>query len=179
MNIIDFLFYADAFLILACAAIAVSMRHLLHAALALMMSLFCTAGLFILLRAEFAALVQVMVYIGGVIVFIVYTILLTAQLGEDLPRISLQKNLGAASAALAFGALLLFVLWRGHAMDVPANYEPSLDAGGLRDIGRRLLSSKSDGFVVPFEIVSLLLLAALIGAVSIARKPIPQEDENK
>ncbi len=179
MNINDVLFYADAFLILSCAVVAVSMRHLLHAALALMMSLFCTAGLFILLRAEFAALVQVMVYIGGVVIFIIYTILLTAHLGEDLPKSTFARNLGAAAVALAFCALLLLVLWRGHAADVPAGYEPQLDAGGLREIGRRLLSSKSDGFVLPFEIVSLLLLAALVGAVSIARKAMPQEEEHK
>lgn len=178
MSITDFLFYADAFLIVVCGLIAVSMRHLLHAALALMMSLFCTAGLFILLRAEFAALVQVMVYIGGVVIFIIYTILLTAHLGEDMPRSSLPKNLAAAATALAFCGLLLFVLWRGKASEIAVSAEHTAETGGLKDIGRRLLGSGPEGFVVPFEIVSLLLLAAMIGAVSIARKPIPQEKEH-
>ena len=179
MSITDLLFYADAFLIVACGLIAVCMRHLLHAALALMMSLFCTAGLFILLRAEFAALVQVMVYIGGVVIFIVYTILLTAHLGEDMPSSSLPKKLAAAAAALAFCALLLLVLWRGKAAEMGVGLaEHAPDTGGLKDIGRRLLSSGPEGFVVPFEIVSLLLLAAMIGAVSIARKPVPEEKEH-
>lgn len=180
MSITGFLFYADAFLMLGCAIIAVTVRHLLHAALALMMTLFCTAGLFILLRAEFAALVEVMVYIGGIIVFIVYTILLTSRLGEaDSPGSSLPKKLGALAFSLSFCALLLFALWKGHAMEGLPGHVPSVDAGGLVAIGRRLLSSKASGFVIPFEVISLLLLAALIGAVSIARKPLPIEEEEQ
>lgn len=174
MSITDVLFYADAALILGSALLAVSLRHVLHAALALMMALFSTAGLFLLLHAEFAALVQVMVYIGGVVIFIVYTILLTAQLGEEVPRSSAGKQLGALVAALIFCALLLTVLWLGRAWEVPAAHAADAalaQAGGVKGIGRRLLSTGPDGFLVPFEIVSLLLLAALVGAISIARKP--------
>ena len=176
MNIVDLLFYADAFLIIGCAVIAVMMRHLLHAALALMMSLFCTAGLFLLLGAEFAALVQLMVYIGGVVIFIVYTILLTAHLGEDMPRASIAKRVASMLAALAFGALLYIVHLHGGAAAGPFTESLPEGTGGLHDIGRRLLSREPDGFVIPFEIVSLLLLAAMIGAVSIARRSTPEEE---
>ncbi len=174
MSITDLLFYADAALILGSALLAVSLRHVLHAALALMMALFSTAGLFLLLQAEFAALVQVLVYIGGVVIFIVYTILLTAQVGDALPRIGTAKNLRAAAGALVFCALLLGVLWLGHAGEAIADHAGNAvlaQAGGVKAIGRRLLSTKPDGFLVPFEIISLLLLAALVGAISIARKP--------
>lgn len=179
MSVTDFLFYGDSFLILVAALIAVSIRHLLHAALALMVSLFCTAGLFILLQAEFAALVQIMVYIGGVVIFIVYTILLTAQLGEELPKSALPKKLAAGAVGLTFAALLLFVLWKGHANDVPAGFvPPDQDVGGVKTIGRRLLGKGANDYIVPFEIVSLLLLAALVGAVSIARKPVVTEEDH-
>lgn len=177
MSVQDLLFYIDAALIIGCALFAVNLRHLLHAALALMMSLFCTAGLFILLQAEFAALVQIMVYIGGVVIFIVYTILLTAHLGEDLPRSTVTQRLGAGALALLSAAALLFILWRTKAATTPVGHViPGEEAGGIQTIGRRLLSYASDGFVIPFEIVSLLLLAALIGAVAIARKPTALEE---
>lgn len=177
MNVQDLLFYFDAALIVGCALFAVTLRHLLHAALALMMSLFCTAGLFVLLQAEFAALVQIMVYIGGVVIFIVYTILLTAHLGEDLPRSSVSQRLGAAALALLSAAALLFVLWKTKADAIPLDHvAPGENPGGIYAIGRRLLSYASNGFVIPFEIISLLLLAALVGAVSIARRPTAREE---
>lgn len=177
MSVVDVLFYADAFMIVACAALAVSMRHLLHAALALMMSLFCTAGLFVLMEAEFAALVQIMVYIGGVVIFIVYTILLTAHLGEEVPRSSTGKALLAGAGTLVLAALMLFVLWKAGAGREAVDHLHDADNGSLNTIGQRLLSSGPDGFLVPFEVVSLLLLAALIGAVSLARKPTKEEEE--
>jgi len=173
VNITDVLFYADAVLILGSTVLAVSLRHVLHAALALMMALFSTAGLF-------AALVQVMVYIGGVVIFIVYTILLTAHLGEEVPRSHPAKQLGALIGALLFCALLLAVLWTGRAWEAPAVHAADAalaQAGGVKTIGRRLLSAAPDGFLVPFEIVSLLLLAALVGAISIARKPAGDRGE--
>jgi len=182
VSITDLLFYADAVLILGSTVLAVSLRHVLHAALALMMALFSTAGLFLLLHAEFAALVQVMVYIGGVVIFIVYTILLTAHLGEEVPRSHPAKQLGALIGALLFCALLLAVLWTGRAWEAPAVHAADAalaQAGGVKTIGRRLLSAAPDGFLVPFEIVSLLLLAALVGAISIARKPAGDRGEGE
>lgn len=180
----DILFYLSAALIVMFAAMAVTMRHLLHAALALMGALFCTAALFILLHAEFVALVHVMVYIGGVVIFIIYTILLTARLGQEMPRISLFKHLAAGVAALALLGLL-YLLWRHAGPELTAGHTPYTAAnvsqgepGSLRAIGVRLLSTAPDGFMLPFELVSVLLLAAMIGAISIARRPTKEEKES-
>jgi NADH-quinone oxidoreductase subunit J len=177
------LFYIFCALIIGCGALAVTLKHLLHAALALMAALFCTAGLFILLHAEFVALVQIMVYIGGVVIFIIYTILLTAHLGEKPPPIHIHKHLLAGFVAVVFGVVMTTLVVRagslGTGVHDPHNV-PGLAAGepgSLHVIGQRLLSNGPDGFVVPFEVISVLLLAALIGAVSIARRTRAEEGQ--
>lgn len=133
-------------------------RNLLHAVLFLILAFIGVAGYFVLLSADFLAMAQVIIYVGAVAVLMLFAIFLTPRASRD--------NAGTAMTApalllgVAVAAVLLFVIydtdWRLVAAD------PAL---GARDLGDALLST----WVLPFEIASVLLTAALVGAVMLAR----------
>ena len=147
----------------------VSARTLLRAALSLITAFFATAALYLLFRMEFVALAQVMVYIGGIVVFMVITILLTAQLGAKKLA---PKSPGQRFFGLMVSGLLFMVLWLASlGFDLEPGPEAGAEDGGaIAAVGERLMSPEVGGFVVPFEVTALLLLAAIIGAVVIARR---------
>ncbi|MCI5146217.1 MAG: hypothetical protein D3923_11975, partial [Candidatus Electrothrix sp. AR3] len=173
----DFLFYILATLLVTLSFLVVSLPNILHSALALIGSFFITAALYIMLQLEFMALAQVMLYVGGIVVFMLIAILLTTGLGVDnrLAKISMGTWI---SKGLITGALLTSLLY--FFTENPSSLlEPSAHQAApvtIDQIGFRLLST-TNGFIVPFEVVSLLLLAALIGAVVIARKDVNEEEQ--
>jgi NADH-quinone oxidoreductase subunit J len=165
----DVMFYLVAFFMVVCAIATVSVKNILHSAIGLIATFFCTAILYLLLRAEFLAIAQVLVYIGGVVIFVVFTILLTSQLGEK----ALLTGKVRHGLAVVF-ALLFFATMAHLVLKVPAPVgEATATAGyaSMATFGQRLLSAERSGFIIPFEAISLLLLASLIGAITIARKP--------
>jgi len=139
--------------------IAVIARSVFRAALGLMLSLFGVAGLYLLQRAEFLAVVQVLVYVGGVSVLIVFAVMLTEREGSVL-KVTLNRGLVAPAAALG-GGFWLVTTWAA-ARTPFVNPPPA--AVSAREIGTSLLNQ----FLLPFEAVSLLLLVALVGALVIA-----------
>ena len=166
----DYLFYGLATALVTFSLLAVSLPNLLHAAISLIAAFFVTAALYIMLQLEFVALAQIMIYIGGIIIFMLIIILLTTGLGvENRHQVPNSTRLGggAVSAALLFGLLYAFgdkpsgVLVQSVQMAAPVTMD---------DIGLRLLDTGKNGFIVPFEIISILLLVALVGAVVIARR---------
>ena len=133
-------------------------RNVVHAALALLVSLVAVAGVYLVLFAEFLALVQVLIYGGAIIIVLLFAIMLTR--GSEYPRISDNKQWPlAAIASLAFLGVL-----------VPSFLINSVEGteaqnASFSDIGESLFTT----WAVPFEIASLVLLVALIGAIIIAR----------
>lgn len=175
MNLRDLFFYGTSVALLGLACLAVTARNLFRSALALLGVLWCTAMLFLLLKAEMVALVQVMVYIGGIMIFVLYAVLLTSELGGKMPRPAAVR---IAAGAIAAGALLSFLLalprWvAAGTVEVvgPGAEAPISNLASLKDIGLRLLDPGPNGFLVPFEIISVVLLAAMVGAIAIARQP--------
>jgi len=169
----DILFYATAAIMVAAALLTVLVKNILHSAVALISVFFGTAVLYFLLSAEFIAVAQVMVYIGGVIVFVVFTILLTSRLGERIQETSRLRKI----TAFVF-SILVAILAIGFLKEmVMVLQNPTEDFATLSAVGKRLLSPDETGFLLPFEAISLLLLISLIGAVTIAR--IPHDDKNK
>ncbi len=167
------LFYLIAALALVMALSVVFSRKLLRAAIALMGVLALTAGLYILLGAEFLAGVQVLVYVGGIVVLIVFAIMLTrsSDLLEDQP--TLPRALLGAFVGLVF-------LVMSSAVFFSSPFQADTSGAQVTDdtvaIGRSLLDYGPKGYVLPFEIISLLLLAAAIGGIVIARKiPAPSQ----
>jgi NADH-quinone oxidoreductase subunit J len=173
----DFLFYVLATMLVLLSLLAVSVPNLLHGAISLIGSFFVTAALYIMLQLEFVALAQVMLYIGGIIIFMLIIILLTTGLGEDdsLNRISLSQRF--SRALIPMGLLLAFLYFLGKTPS-PLLQSATHRAGPvtLDDIGVRLLSI-DNGFIIPFEVISILLLVALVGAVVIARKDKEEGEE--
>ncbi|MBM4342314.1 MAG: NADH-quinone oxidoreductase subunit J [Deltaproteobacteria bacterium] len=163
------LFWLFAALSLALAWSVVGNRRLLRAAAALMGVLGCSAGFYALLGFGFLAGVQVLVYVGGIVVLLVFLVMLTRTqaLLEDEPT-PWRHNVGVV-AALAFFATNLWAL--AGLPDAPV-VGPAL-GGDTRAIGRALLDVGATGYVLPFELVSVLLLAALVGGIAVARKVDP------
>jgi len=171
----DILFYAIAIVMVAGALLAVLVKNILHSAVALIGTFFCTAVLYFLLSAEFIAVAQVMVYIGGVVVFIVFAILLTSRLGERTPDARFLRKTIAVFFSISIAALAVLILREtASEFTLEKNHFSSLAA-----IGARLISPGDDGFILPFEAISLLLLISLVGAVSIARTSEDKEGEEK
>lgn len=163
-------FYIVAFTILATAVWAVSARNVLHAALALIGSFFATAILYLMLSAEFIAIAQVLVYIGGVVIFVIFTILLTTRLGDKADIAPGMRKWLALGLSATILTTFLHIL---HKSGILATTSPSLAPthySSMHTIGLRFLDPGPNGFLVPFEIISLLLLISVIGAIVIARK---------
>jgi len=163
-------FYSIAAVALVLAAATVTARRLLRAAVTLMFVLALGAGLYVMLDAEFLAGVQVLVYVGGIVVLIVFVVMLTsrADVVEERPPRA-RKALGALAALGLFlataGAILTTRFPLADPGAVPAESAPAIGAA-LLDYGAR-------GYVVPFEVISLLLLAAIVGGIAVARKSSP------
>ena len=149
------------------AAGVLLLRNLFHAGLALIVTLFCVAGLFILLGAEFLAGIQVLIYVGAIAVLILFAVMVTQRIAfQSILRQYSRAALAAFPVALALlvGAALLA---RRAVAPAPA----PLPAGDqLTDLATALLSR----YLLPFEVISLLLLGALVGALVLARKEEPK-----
>ena len=145
-----------------CALRVVTARNVVHCALYLVMVLAGVAGIYILLAAEFLAAVQVLVYIGAIVVLFLFGIMLTrAPIGRSRGLDNDQRGL-AAMVALAVAGLLTALLLDGFG-------SARIDLAGPQrsaDVGLEIFQS----YVIPFEVVSVLLLAALVGAVVLARR---------
>jgi NADH-quinone oxidoreductase subunit J len=159
-------FYYLAAVSVASAILAVTRKNPVHSMLWVLALFLHVAGIFLLVGAEFLAAVQVIVYAGAILVFYLFFLMLL-----DLPDETAAPRFGAhwplaAAAGLAFAALAGYVQFPGL---VPAGRVPDASAdapGSLRSIGMTLFTD----FALPFEITSLVLLAAIVGAVVIAKR---------
>jgi NADH:ubiquinone oxidoreductase subunit 6 (subunit J) len=154
-------FYAFAVLLIGAAVQVVLGKNLFHAVLWLALALVSTAGIFITLNAEFIAAVQVLLYAGGVITVVVFAIVVTERLvGERLSQTSRHV---AAGGVVSAGVLVLLVRAIGQAQLAPPL--PPAPPELTRQIGTSLLTR----FVLPFELLAVLLLVGLLAASYFAR----------
>jgi len=161
------LFYLFAVAAVLLALGVVTSQRILRAAVYLAGVLVCTAGYYLLLDMEFLAGIQVLVYIGGIVVLLVFAIMLTSspEFREERPPV--HRNLLGLLGAGAFFVLTVILLARTK---FAVNADGARPENEVAEIGRNLLNYDVGGYVLPFEIISLLLLAALIGGIVIARK---------
>ena len=158
-------FYVVAVGTLAGAWAAVSARNLFRAAMGLAVALFGVAILYLFLEAEFLAVVQILVYVGAILTLLVFGVMLTARIADPaVPRWNQQAWLALALTAVLGLGLAHFLVYAPWA--IRAETEPVK----LPVLGKTLLST----YLLPFELLSVLLLGALVGAIFIARKD-PQE----
>ncbi len=165
MTIIQIIFLIVGAVILGSALMVVTTGNLIHAALWLIVTLFGVAVLYALLDAGFLAVVQVVIYIGAIAILFIFAVMLTRKEMRDRgPQLSRTWWLSTIIAVLTFIGLIRIVqAWSGFTK-VPAAIPAGFDAVGL--LGNALISP--DAFVLPFEVASVLLLAALVGAVYVA-----------
>ena len=165
MDASQVIFILSAALIIASALMVVTTRNLIHAALWLISTLFGVAILFALLDASFLAVVQVVVYIGAIAIMFIFAVMLTRkEMRDQGPQVNSSWPVAALFSALTLGGLfVLFTKWSGF--NTPLGAIPA-GTDTLSQLGIALTSP--DAFVLPFEVASVLLLAALIGSVYVA-----------
>ena len=158
-------FIIVALFTLVAGLLVVTTRNLVHAALWLVATLFGVAVTYSLLHANFLAVVQVVVYIGAIAILFIFAVMLTRKDMRDRgPQMNRNWWVGAILAFLVFGGLFFLVQnWGGVSMlakEIPLGFD------AVTEIGNALTSP--DAYVLPFEIASVLLVAALVGAVYVA-----------
>lgn len=147
-------------------------RKIFRSAIFLLFSLIGVAGLYFWLQVEFIAAVQIIVYVGGIVVLIIFSIFLTQQSGEEMPKVKLRRNLFSMISVL-LGAGLTAVLIAQNNFEMSTgklNVQPS-------NIGTQMLDYENSGMALPFEVVSILLLAAMVGCIVIAIKDRTTEEK--
>ncbi len=163
------LFYLLAALTLGCGILSVATRHIFRAAIYLLFSLIGIAGLYFWLQYEFIAAVQIVVYVGGIVVLIIFSIFLTQQAGEKLPKQKSDRKIFAALAVFCGFALTMLQVYQHQFNGAETTKAPT-----VADIGKKMLSVDNGGYALPFEIISMLLLAAMVGCIVIALRSKPE-----
>jgi NADH-quinone oxidoreductase subunit J len=162
MDLFTILFYVFVVITLTAAAIVVFSRNIVRAAFALLFAFFGVAGVYVFLMADFIAVTQLLIYVGGITVLILFGVMLTSkQVRVDVKTSSMHTIpavLLAAGLAGALVGILGFTAWRQSPAVPPEATAPKL--------GELLLTT----YVLPFEVASIVLLVALVGAAMIARR---------
>ena len=156
------IFYILAAVIVGSGVMVVTLKNIFHSLLFLVLCLFSVAGIYVLLHAEFVAAVQVLIYVGAVTVLLIFAIMMTAKIYSPSTR---QSNEQVIPGLIIVGAILVVTLW----VLSRTAWKVSKDvfAGeSTMAIGKSLLTT----YVLPFEVVSIVLISALIGAIIIARR---------
>ena len=160
-------FYILAALILGFAALVITAKSTVHSVLFLVADFLCVAALYVMLRAPFLAVIQVMVYAGGIVVLYLFVVMLVnlkrpPEAHSDPRRLS---RLGVVMAAAVLAELVAIFLL-GWAR--PSAVEGTLSAQNVEQIGRALYTD----YLIPFELASFLLLVAMIGAIILAKREL-------
>ncbi len=164
MGAMQILFLLAAAAVLGAAILVVTSRNLVHAALWLIVALFGVAVVYVLLNAGFFAIVQVVIYIGAIAILFIFAVMLTRQIGGKDGGSQNHSTWWVAallSLLLMVGIVWILSTWQGFATELPAlANEKEL----ISELGKSLVST----YLLPFELASVLLVAALIGAIYVS-----------
>lgn len=157
------------------AVMVVTSPRLIHAGLWLILALAGVAGLLVLLESPFLAVVQVVIYVGAIAILIIFAIMMTRRvMVDDSPQVNTMWA-GAVMVALLLFATLTFLIVQSPQLAASAEPLPAESGVLLEDLGRALVDV--DRYILPFEVASILLLAALVGSIYIARPALIEEEE--
>ena len=166
MNLSAIIFYAFASIMIVFSLLAVTSRRILRATVYLLFALSGTAALYFMVGYNFLAAVQLIVYVGGIVVLIIFSILLTTHISEKLEKPAWEKVFITAVLVLGGFTITIYSLTR-HSFVVKPDV---LTSATVSLIGEKMLNYGKGGYVLPFEVISILLLAAIVGAVVIAKR---------
>jgi len=166
MTISEIIFFLFSGIIVLFSILTVTSRRILRAAVYLLFVLVSTAGLYFMLNYHFLAAVQLTLYAGGIVVLIIFSILLTSHISQKFEPVGIKKQV-FSGIAVAAGAILsiITILNFGFNSVITVPDNPTMDV-----IGRALLNYNKNGYALPFEVISILLLAAMFASIVIAKK---------
>ena len=164
MSALEIVFLLLSLLAVGSALLVVTTRNLVHAALWLVLTLSSAAGIYLLLAAEFVAWVQILIYVGAVVVLLLFALMLTRAPTGPQPDLNVKQAVPAALVAVLVAALLGTTVVAGF-NDVDLDLDDPL-VGSAGATGETLFTS----WVLPFEVLSVLLLAALVGAIVLSKR---------
>jgi NADH-quinone oxidoreductase subunit J len=162
MTLYDIIFYVFALVTIASAYLVVTVRNIVYSAFALLFTLFGIAGLYALLGADFIAIVQLIVYVGGILILMIFGVMLTNKITNVQIKTGARQVLPATVGVGIFGGFILAVLLNTNWQNLDIKNSPPTTF----NLGQLLLNE----WVLPFELLGIVLLIALLGAASIARK---------
>ncbi len=158
------LFYIFAVIIIVMAIASVTSRKILRAVIYLLMALLAIAGLYFMLGYDFLGAIQMAVYGGGIIILFVFAVLLVHHIDGELEEPSGTRKIGMALLSLLGLGVTLTTIYAHDFKEVPVDQKTTVE-----QIGMGLLNTGEGGFILPFEVISILLLAAMIGSIIIAK----------
>jgi len=160
------IFFILASAIVLFSVLSIFSRRILRAAIYLLFVLVAMAGLYYMMNFQFLAAVQLMLYAGGIVVLIIFSILLTSQIDSKLQAPKGSHLFAGGITAIAGIALSAITI-------LQFTFKPSQENAvgtDMRSIGLQLMNTDVQGYALPFEVISVLLLAALVGSIFIAQK---------
>lgn len=165
MDIFSIVFYLFAVIIVVSAAIVVLSKNIMYSAFSLLFTFFGVAGIYVLLNADFLAVTQIMIYIGGILILIIFGVMLTSKItGVDIKTGSTGKIQIAFAGVISLLIAITFIFLVANTKWFISDLQPHRST--IEDIGKELLTN----YLLAFEVASVLLLIAIIGAAFIARR---------
>ena len=162
------IFYIISVILIVFSVLTVTTNKILRAAVYLLFTLVATAAFYFMMEYEFLAAVQLTVYAGGIVVLIIFSILLTHQINMNLEKSDKLKKISSALIVLLGAIIVIFTISK-YTFIPGSGVEDAVDTS-VNAIGKQLLSYGEGGYILPFEVISILLLAAMIAAIIIAKK---------
>ncbi len=165
MNMYEIVFYFFAFVTVASAAVVVFSRNIVYSAFSLLFTFFGVAGIYVLLNADFLAITQLLIYVGGILVLLLFGVMLTTNTVNIDIKSGSMNVIPAVSVVAVLAGLLGGVFWT-------SDWFVSKQMGDLpvqttsKEIGNALITTH----VLPFEVASVILLIAIVGAAMMARR---------
>ena len=171
LQLFDIVFYLFALITLVSAGIVVFSKNVVHAAFSLLFTFFGVAGLYVLLNADFLAVTQLLVYVGGILVLMLFGVMLTSKvISVDMKTGTLQ-TLPASVLVAVLAGVLCGIFWMTEWLSMPTGGQsPGNPAVWTKTTSPALGEALMTTYVLPFEIASVVLLVAMLGAAMIARR---------
>ncbi len=161
------MYFIVALAMIVFSVMAVTTRKILRAATYLLFTLFAAAVVYFMLDYEFLGAVQIAVYAGGIVVLFVFAILLTSRPGDNTERLTSKSRILGGIAAVATLVIAGYALL---SRCISFATKPAMGAPDMQTVGSTLMGTGAGQYLLPFEAVSVLLLACIIGGVVVARK---------
>jgi NADH-quinone oxidoreductase subunit J len=164
LQLFDIVFYLFAAITLVSGGFVVFSKNVVHAAFSLLFTFFGVAGLYVLLNADFIAVTQLLVYVGGILVLMLFGVMLTTKVISVDMKTGTMQTMPASILVAILAGLLCGVFWMTEWLSMPSGEQPVKTTAPA--LGEALMTT----YVLPFEIASIVLLVAMLGAAMIARR---------